>query len=150
MTNIFIPTNNWLHMMVYICTTTPSLNFKNLNFTCAPTSVSRSASHRKLVRLPQGPAPTTPDQDSPATPAPSAQVLLRPPRPLHGRTGKLNEEEDETSHLFWRRSDQVLVVLVPCHSLWINSRWPSKTLFFNGKQCILMISGSKITLLQTR
>ena len=26
------PTNNWLHMMVYICTTTPSLNFKNLNF----------------------------------------------------------------------------------------------------------------------
>ena len=28
--------------MVYICTTTPSLNFKNLNFTCAPTSVSRS------------------------------------------------------------------------------------------------------------
>ena len=32
MTNIFRPTNNWLHMMVYICTTTPSLNFKNLNF----------------------------------------------------------------------------------------------------------------------
>ena len=51
-------------MIVYICTTTPSLNFKNLNFTSAPTSVSRSASHRKLVRLPQGPAPTTPDQDT--------------------------------------------------------------------------------------
>ena len=32
MRNIFIPTNNWLHMMVYICTTTPSLNFKNLTF----------------------------------------------------------------------------------------------------------------------
>ena len=112
--------------------------------TSAPASVSRFASHWKLVRLPEGQAPTTPYQDSPATPAPSAKVLLRPPRPLHGRTGKLNEEEDETSHLFWRRSDQVLVVLVPCHSLWINSLWPSKTLFFNGKQCILMISGSNI------
>ena len=111
MTNIFRPTNNWLHMIVYICTTTPSLNFKNLNFTCAPTSVSRSASHWKLVRLPQGPAPTTPDQDSPATQAPSSQVIQRPPRPLSGRTGRLNEEADETSHLFWRRGNQVLV---PC------------------------------------